>query len=87
MVVLFFRLIERIYLAVSESGENLGKGHGDLGLTDEQTRFSEGPLTMLIPLLLASGVVLAVGIYNQDVVNLIEIFLDPYNLPGEPLSK
>ena len=87
MVVLFFRLIERIYLAVSESGENLGKGHGDLGLTDEQTRFSEGPLTMLIPLLLASGVVLAVGIYNQEVVNLIEIFLDPYNLPGEPVRK
>ena len=49
MVVLFFRLIERIHLAVSESGENLGKGHGDLGLMCEQTRFSEGPLTMLIP--------------------------------------
>jgi multicomponent Na+:H+ antiporter subunit D len=87
MVVLFFRLIERIYLAVSESGENLGHGHGDLGLTEEQTRFSEGPLTMLIPLLLASGVVLALGIYNQEVVDLIEIFLDPYNLPGEPVSK
>jgi len=87
MVVLFFRLIERIYLAVSESGENLGKGHGDLGLTDEQTRFSEGPLTMLIPLMLAAAVVLIIGIYNQDVVNQIEIFLDPYNLPGEPVSK
>ena len=38
MVVLFFRLIERIHLAVSESGENLGHGHGDLGLTKEQTK-------------------------------------------------
>jgi multicomponent Na+:H+ antiporter subunit D len=87
MVVLFFRLIERIYLAVSEGGENLGKGHGDLGLTEEQTRFSEGPLTMLVPLLLAAAVVLVVGVYNQEVVNLIEIFLDPFDLPGEPLRK
>ena len=57
-----FRLIERIHLAVSESGENLGHGHGDLGLTKEQTRFDEGPLSMLIPLLLAATVVLVVGI-------------------------
>ena len=41
MVVLFFRLIERIHLAVDESGKNLGKGHGDLGLSKEQTRFDE----------------------------------------------
>ncbi len=87
MVVLFFRLIERIHLAVSESGENLGKGHGDLGLTKEQTRFSEGPLTMLFPLLAAAAVVLAIGVYNQEVVDLIEIFLDPFDLPGEPASK
>jgi formate hydrogenlyase subunit 3/multisubunit Na+/H+ antiporter MnhD subunit len=81
MVVLFFRLIERIHLAVAESGENLGHGHGDLGLTKEQTRFDEGPLTMVIPLLLAATVVLVVGIYNQDVVNLIEIFLSEFKLP------
>ncbi len=87
MVVLFFRLIERIHLAVSESGENLGKGHGDLGLSKEQTRFSEGPLTMLFPLLAAAAVVLAIGVYNQEVVDLIEIFLDPFDLPGEPPSK
>ena len=87
MVVLFFRLIERIHLAVSESGENLGKGHGDLGLSKEQTRFSEGPLTMLFPLLAAAAVVLAIGVYNQEVVDLIEIFLDPFDLPGEPASK
>ena len=43
-------VIERIHLAVSESGENLGKGHGDLGLSKEQTRFDEAPLVMLIPL-------------------------------------
>lgn len=87
MVVLFFRLIERIHLAVSESGENLGKGHGDLGLTNEQTRFSEGPLTMLVPLLTAAAVVLVIGIYNQEVVNLIEIFLDPFKLPKEAVIK
>jgi len=87
MVVLFFRLIERIHLAVNESGENLGKGHGDVGLTKEQTRFSEGPLTMLIPLLAAATVVLAIGVYNQEVVDLIETFLDPFDLPGEPASK
>ncbi len=87
MVVLFFRLIERIHLAVSESGENLGKGHGDLGLSKEQTRFSEGPLTMLFPLLAAAAVVLAIGVYNQEIVDLIEIFLDPFDLQGEPPSK
>jgi formate hydrogenlyase subunit 3/multisubunit Na+/H+ antiporter MnhD subunit len=87
MVLLFFRMIERIHLAVSESGENLGHGHGDLGLTDQQTRFDEGPLSMLIPLLLASAVVLVVGIYNQEVVSLIEIFLSDFNLPrGEGIE-
>ncbi|MDB3957906.1 proton-conducting transporter membrane subunit [Opitutales bacterium] len=81
MVVLFFRLIERIHLAVDESGKNLGKGHGDLGLTKQQTRFDEAPLSMLIPLLLTASVVLLVGVYNQEVVNQIEVFLQPFNLP------
>jgi multicomponent Na+:H+ antiporter subunit D len=81
MVVLFFRLIERIHLAVDESGKNLGKGHGDLGLTKQQTRFDEAPLSMLIPLLLAASVVLLVGVYNQEVVDQIEVFLQPFNLP------
>ena len=81
MVVLFFRLIERIHLAVSESGTNLGKGHGDLGLSEEQTRFDEAPLVMLIPLLISASVVILIGIYNQDVVNQIEVFLQSYDLP------
>jgi len=81
MVVLFFRLIERIYLAVSESGQNLGKGHGDLGLTKEQTKFEEAPLSMLIPLLIAASIVMIIGVYNQEVVNQIERFLEPFNLP------
>ena len=81
MVVLFFRLIERIHLAVSESGTNLGKGHGDLGLNEEQTRFDEAPLVMLIPLLISASVVILIGIYNQDVVNQIEVFLQSYDLP------
>ena len=81
MVVLFFRLIERIHLAVSESGENLGHGHGDLGLTKEQTKFDEGPWSMVLPLLAAACIVLVIGIYNQDVVNQIERFLEPFNLP------
>ena len=42
---------------------------------------------MLIPLLAAATVVLAIGVYNQEVVDLIEIFLDPFDLPGEPASK
>ena len=50
MVILFFRLIERIHLAVDECGKNLGKGHGDLGLTKEQTRFDEA-FNRLIPCL------------------------------------
>jgi len=81
MVVLFFRLIERIHLAVDESGKNLGKGHGDLGLTEEQTRFDEAPLTMLVPLLIAASIVMIIGVYNQEVVDQIEVFLRAYNLP------
>ena len=81
MVVLFFRLIERIHLAVDESGKNLGKGHGDLGLSQDQTRFDEAPLSMLLPLLLAASIVIAVGVYNQEVVDQIEVFLRAYDLP------
>lgn len=81
MVVLFFRLIERIHLAVKESGEEFGHGHGDLDLPENETRFDEAPLSMLIPLLLSAAVVLLIGIYNQDVVNLVESFLEPLNLP------
>jgi len=36
---------------------------------------------MLIPLLLAASVVLLVGVYNQEVVDQIEVFLQPFNLP------
>ncbi len=81
MVVLFFRLIERMHLAVSEDGKNLGAGHGDLGLSKEQSRFDEAPLSMLIPLLLAASIVLLIGVYNQEVVDQIEVFLGAYNLP------
>jgi multicomponent Na+:H+ antiporter subunit D len=81
MVVLFFRLIERIHLAVTESGENIGHGHGDLALPKSETFFDEAPLSMLIPLLLSAGVVLVIGVFNQDVVNLVQDFLEPFNLP------
>ena len=81
MVVLFFRLIERIHLAVTESGENIGHGHGDLALPKSETFFDEAPLSMLIPLLLSAGVVLVIGVFNQDVVNLLQDFLEPFNLP------
>jgi len=81
MVGLFFRLIERNHLAVDESGKNLGKGHGDLGLTKEQTRFDEAPLSMLIPLLIAASIVILVGVYNQEVADQIEIFLHDFDLP------
>ena len=79
MVILFFRLIERIHLAVDESGKNLGKGHGDLGLSQEQTCFDEAPLIMLIPLLVAAATVLVIGIYNQEVVNQIEQIINRFN--------
>ena len=47
----------------------------------EQTRFDEAPLSMLIPLLLAASIVIIIGIYNQEVVNQIETFLQPFDLP------
>ena len=87
MVILFFRLIERIHLAVDESGKNLGHGHGDLGLSKEQTRFDEAPLVMLIPLLAAASTVLLIGVYNQEVVNQIETFLQAYDMPTGVVYK
>ena len=81
MVVLFFRLIERIHLAVKESGEEIGHGHGDLALPEKENKFDEAPLSMLIPLLLASALVLVIGVYNQELVNLVEDFLAPFGLP------
>ena len=73
---------------MDESGKNLGKGHGDLGwLSKEQTRFDEAPLIMLIPLLIAASIVLLIGIYNQDVVNQIETFLQAYDLPTGVVYK
>ena len=81
MVVLFFRLIERMHLAVTEGGEDIGHGHGDLALPEKETFFDEAPLSMLIPLLLSAAVVLGLGIYNQDIVNLVQDFLEPYGLP------
>ena len=45
---------------MDESGKNLGKGHGDLGLSKEQTRFDEAPLSMLIPLFIAASIVMIV---------------------------
>ena len=74
------RLIERSTWLLAR-GENLGHGHGDLGLTKEQTKFDEGPWSMVLPLLAAACIVLVIGIYNQDAVNQIERFLEPFNLP------
>jgi hypothetical protein len=36
---------------------------------------------MLIPLLVAAATVLVIGVYNQEVVNQIEMFLRAYDLP------
>jgi len=35
----------------------------------------------LVPLLVAAATVLIIGVYNQDVVNQIETFLQAYDLP------
>ena len=74
-------------MAVDESGKNLGHGHGDLGLSKEQTRFDEAPLVMLIPLLVAASTVLLIGVYNQEVVNQIETFLQAYDMPTGVVYK
>ena len=42
---------------------------------------------MLIPLLIAASIVLLIGIYNQDVVNQIETFLQAYDLPTGVVYK
>jgi hypothetical protein len=42
---------------------------------------------MLIPLLIAASTVLIIGVYNQEVVNQIEIFLQTYDLPTGVVYK
>ena len=42
---------------------------------------------MLIPLLVAASTVLLIGVYNQEVVNQIETFLQAYEMPTGVVYK
>ena len=68
VMVVLFSLDRRIHLAVDESGKNLGKGHGDLGLSKEQTRFDEAP-EHTYSSTNCRILVMIIGVYNQEVVD------------------
>jgi len=72
--VLFFRIIEIAYL-----GAKPVEGH-DHHHSDDHTKVSEAPATQLIPLLGTAAILLAIGIFNKDLVAVIQDFLYQFNL-------
>lgn len=74
--VLFFRIIEIAYFG-TKPAEGHDHSHGD-----DHTGISEASLTQLIPLLGTAAILLALGIFNKDVVAVIQDFLFQFNLGG-----
>jgi multicomponent Na+:H+ antiporter subunit D len=73
--VLFFRIIEIAYF-----GKNPAEGHDHHLHGDDHSGISEAPITQLVPLLGTAAIILLIGIFNKDLVAVIQNFLEPFNL-------
>ena len=71
---LFFRIIEIAYFGVKPA-EGHDHHHGD-----DHTKVSEAPATQLIPLLGTAAILLFIGLYNKDIVAVIQDFVSQFNL-------
>ena len=58
-----------------------GHGHDDHD-ESERVRWDEAPASMVAPLLIAASGVLFVGLYNREIVTVIEQTLNTYALVG-----
>jgi multicomponent Na+:H+ antiporter subunit D len=72
--VLFFRIIEIAYF-----GKKPVQGH-DHHHSEDHSKMSEASFTMLLPLLSTAAILLLIGIFNKDLVSVIQDFLEPFNL-------
>lgn len=73
--VLFFRIIEIAYF-----GKKPAEGHGHHHSDGHGSGFSEAPFSQLLPLLVTAVLLLAIGIFNQDIVTIISDFVAPFNI-------
>jgi multicomponent Na+:H+ antiporter subunit D len=72
--VLFFRLIEIAYF-----GKKPAEGH-DHHHGDDHAKVSEASFTMLLPLLSTAAILIVIGLYNKELVSVIQDFLSQFNL-------
>lgn len=72
--VLFFRIIEIAYF-----GKKPPEGH-DHHHGHDHTRISEASFTMLVPLLSTAAILILIGLYNKEMVSVIQDFLSQFNL-------
>jgi multicomponent Na+:H+ antiporter subunit D len=78
--ILFFRIIEVAYFnPLPKEGESHGHDDHD---ESERVRWDEAPASMVAPLLIAASGVLFVGLYNREIVTVIEQTLNTYALVG-----
>lgn len=81
--ILFFRIIEVAYFnPLPEEGEAHGHGeHGEHG-ESEAVKWDEAPASMVAPLVIAAVSLVLVGLYNREIVTVIEQTLNTYALAG-----
>ncbi|MDA0348184.1 MAG: monovalent cation/H+ antiporter subunit D family protein [Verrucomicrobia bacterium] len=72
--VLFFRIIE-----VAHFGVKPAEGH-DAHHGDHHAKISEGSMTQVLPLLATAAIILSIGIYNKEIVSIIQDFVSQFNL-------
>lgn len=78
--ILFFRIIETAYFNPLP-GEGESEGHGDHE-ESEGTQIDEAPASMVAPLVAAAAALLFIGLYNREIVMVIEQTLNTYALAG-----
>ncbi|MDA0261414.1 MAG: monovalent cation/H+ antiporter subunit D family protein [Proteobacteria bacterium] len=78
--ILFFRIIEVAYFNPTVKGAGShGKGDHD---ESERCGTDEAPVSMLAPLMIAAASLLVIGLYNREIVAVIEQTLNGYAVVG-----
>jgi len=72
--VLFFRIIE-----IAHFGAKPVEGH-DAHHGDDHAKISEGSFTQVFPLLATAAIILGLGIFNKEIVSIIQDFVSQFNL-------
>jgi len=72
--VLFFRIIE-----IAHFGAKPVEGH-DAHHGDDHAKISEGSFTQVFPLLATAAIILGLGVFNKEIVSIIQDFVSQFNL-------